>query len=181
MKIKKHFAYVGVLFTTIFFLVACSGTSNNPPVEYIVVTASAPAPTNTPDPCASANLEAEVLKVHKYMREFDDASALATSRPRTELSDAIANLQSIRREAEDQPTPSCLADLRTYQVSHMNTVINTLIAFMGGSDQQTIDQGIAQARDLHDKYVTELARLLGQTMVPVSTVAVPSVSETPNP
>ena len=63
----------------------------------------------------------------------------------------------------------------------MNTVLNTLIAFMGGSDQQTFDQNITQARQLHDKYATELARLLGQTMIPVSTVTVPSVSETPNP
>jgi len=113
------------------------------------------------------------------MREFDDASALAASRPREQLADAIADLQRIRRETEDQPTPSCLTDLRTYQVSHMNAVINTLIGFMGGSDQQTVDQGIAQARDLHDRYTIELARLLGLTVEPASNVVPPT--DTPSP
>jgi hypothetical protein len=139
----------------------------------------APTITSTPDPCAFENREAEVQKVHKYMREFDDASSLAASRPREELSDAIADLQRIRREAEDQPTPSCLADLKAYQVGHMNLVISTLISFMGGSDQKTVDAGIAQAREQHDKYTLELAKLLGLTIMPATVM--PAISETPSP
>jgi hypothetical protein len=60
----------------------------------------------------------------------------------------------------------------------MNAVINTLIAFMSGSDQQTVDQGIAQARGLHDQYTIELARILGLTMVPAAT---PAITQTPSP
>lgn len=145
--------------------------ASSPQVEYIVVTATPPPATSTPDPCAPENIEAEVQKIHAYMREFDDASTLAASRPRQELADSIADLQRIRRAAEDQPTPSCLATLKLYQVSHMNTVINTLIAFMGGADQATVDKGIALARDQHDRYTLELARLLGLPIEPAATIA----------
>lgn len=151
----------------------------SPQIEYIVSTATPPPATSTPDPCAAENIKAEVLKIHAYMREFDDASTLAANRPREELAASIADLQRIRRAAEDQATPSCLATLKLYQVSHMNTVINTLIAFMGGADQATVDQGIALARDQHDRYTLELARLLGATIEPAATIIAPS--QTPNP
>jgi len=112
------------------------------------------------------------------MREFDDASTLAASRPRDELIASISDLQRIRREAEDQITPSCLSTLKSIQISHMNSVINTLVAFMGGADQTAVDQGIALARDQHDKYTLELARLLGITVEP-SSVVLPT--QTPSP
>jgi hypothetical protein len=155
-------------------LTAC-GTSTSPVVEtqYIVVTSTilpTSTITNTPDPCAPENLQAEVQKVHKYMRQFDDASTLAASSPRDGLANSIAGLQQIRRDAEDQPIPSCLATLKTYQISHMNSVINTLVSFMGGADKATVDRGIALSREQHDKYTLELARLLGVTVEPAVTV-----------
>ena len=188
-KQQRHLITLIVLSLTIF-LAACGNAT--PETKHIIVTATimptevsvtimpteVPA-TITPDPCSSENIEAEVQKIHKFMREFDDASSLAASRPRDQLTDAIAGLQKIRRDAEDQPIPACLGNLKTYQISHMNSVINTLISFMSGSDQQTVDQGIAQARDLHDKYTIELARVLGLTMVP-GTIIVPP-TQTPSP
>jgi hypothetical protein len=178
MIMKKQFI-IGLLLAFAVFLSACG---SNPPavIENVVntpVATSAPTMTNTPDPCGSENREAEVQKIHKYMREFDDASSLAASRPREQLADAIAELQRIRRESEDQPTPSCLVDLKTYQISHMNSVINTLMAFMSSADQQAVDQGIALAREQHDQYTLELARLLGLTIEPATVV--PPPAETP--
>jgi len=174
---KIHRIVITLVLALGIFLTACGNVA--PPLPTETSATALPTITNTPDPCMPENLSTEVQKVHKYMREFDDASALAASRPREQLADAIADLQRIRRETEDQPTPSCLTDLRTYQVSHMNAVINTLIGFMGGSDQQTVDQGIAQARDLHDRYTIELARLLGLTVEPASNVVPPT--DTPSP
>ena len=113
------------------------------------------------------------------MREFDDASTLASSTPREQLNDSIANLQRIRREAEDEAVPACLTDLQKYQVDHMNTVISTLITFIGGADKQALEPGIAQAKQLHDQYTLEFARLLGLTVVPASPPA--EASETPTP
>jgi hypothetical protein len=183
MKIKKPDIPTFLLVALATILSACAPVpaTQNATLEpqVIIITATPPPATNTPDPCASENIEAEVQKVHAYMREFDDASTLAASRPRQELATSIADLQRIRREAEDQVTPSCLAALKTRQISHMNTVINTLVAFMGGADQASVDQGIALARDQHDQYTLELARLLGLTVEPASSIIVPT--QTPSP
>ncbi len=139
-----------------------------------------PTVTITPDPCAPDNINAEVQKVHRYMREFDDAANLASSRPRDQLAQSIADLQRIRRDAEDEVIPYCLGTLKTYEISHMNAVINTLMAFMTGADQKVVDQGIAVARQQHDQYLIELARLLGvtveaATVVPLETASPPPV------
>jgi hypothetical protein len=175
---KKYSQLIVGLALALAVLLSACGTT--PPAAAVTPSAtSIPAITDTPDPCAPENIEAEVQKVHSLMREFDDASSLAASRPREELADAIAELQRIRRAAEDQFTPHCLGDLKTYQVSHMNSVINTLIAFMGGSDQALVDQGIALAREQHDQYTLELARLLGLTIEPATVV--PLATETPTP
>lgn len=135
--------------------------------------------TSTPDPCSLPQLETEVQKVHKHMREFDDASVLASNMPREQLGESIAVLQRIRREAEDEQIPGCLTNLKAIQVQHMNSVISTLIAFMGGTDQQSLEQGIALARQQHDQYTLELARVLGLTIVPATIP--PAPSETPAP
>lgn len=185
MTIRKQRFAPSLILALAFLVSACANTSAPPPpnstpeTQFIVVTATPPPATDTPDPCAPENLEAEVQKIHAYMREFDDASTLAASRPSGELAASIEDLQRIRREAEDQPTPACLATLKTYQVSHMNSVINTLIAFMGGADQTAVDQGIALARDQHDRYTLELARLLGITVEPASSILPPAQTPTP--
>lgn len=115
------------------------------------------------------------------MREFDDASILASNMPREQLSSSIADLQRIRREAEDELIPNCLLTLKMHQIEHMNSVIDTLVAFMGGTDQQTLEQGIATARQQHDDYTLELARLLGLTVVPATVPVLNTPAETATP
>ncbi|HEX5809783.1 MAG TPA: hypothetical protein VFY25_14040 [Anaerolineales bacterium] len=149
-----------------------------------LATSSPPAASDgsaTPDPCVLPQLEEEVQKIHRHMREFDDASILASNMPREQLSNSIAELQRIRREAEDESIPGCLLSLKTHQVEHMNSVINTLVAFMGGTDQQTLEQGIATARQQHDDYTLELARILGLTVVPATVPVLNTPVETPTP
>ena len=170
----------------IIVLAGCGNPPATPPVVETqaeatptVIAASPAAPTSTLDPCTRPQLETAVQEVHRHMREFDDASILASNMPREQLSNPIADLQRIRRESEDQQVPACLTTLKSIQVQHMNTVISTLIAFMGGTDQQTLDQGIALARQQHDEYTLELARLLGLTVVPATMP--PAPSETPAP
>jgi len=99
------------------------------------------------------------------MREFDDAALLASNTPLDQLNPTIANLQRIRRDAEDLPTPTCLATLKQYQLAHMNTVINTMLGFLSGANPELLNQSIAQARQQHDQYTLELANLLGMTVV----------------
>jgi len=166
-----------------------------PPAATSTQESVSPIVSTTPDPCLSPQIEAEVQKVQKHMREFDDASTLASNVPQAQLSDSIADLQRIRREADDEPVPACLTDLKTYQINHMNSVINTLLVFMRSSDPQAIDcvniesnteeegvcQNIAMARQQHDQYLVELARLLGLTVVPETEAAISTPTETPTP
>lgn len=151
--------------------------------------------TMTPDLCASENIKAEVDKVHRHMREFDDAAILASNVPQGQLSDSIADLQRIRREADDELVPACLNNLKTFQINHMNLVIDSLLAFMRASDLLAFDcidiesnteeeafcQNIASARQQHDQYLLELARILGITPVTATPGAVSAPSETPTP
>jgi len=134
---------------------------------------AAPTATATPeyDPCASENVPAEVEKVHKIMREFDDTSLLASNTSLDQLNPTILELQRVRRDAEDLSVPSCLTTLKQYQLAHMNTVINTLIGFLSGSDAEVLNKGITTARQQHDQYTLELANLLGLTVVSAPTPA----------
>jgi len=116
------------------------------------------------------------------MREFDDAAFLASNTPRAQLPEVISNMQDIRRAAEDQVVPSCLANLKQLQVAHMDTTINTLIAFLGGADQTALSQGTELARQQHNQYALEYARLLGLTVIaPVTVTAAAQVQDTPQP
>lgn len=180
---KQHrFVIIYLIVIMVIFTTACG---SNAPTQAVSHPTDAPSATttSTPNPCSGENIETEVQKVHKFMREFDDASSLASILPVDQLGDAISNLQKIRREAEDQPTPICLVDLKTFEISHMNSVISTMLNLIGYAngtvDKQVIDQGIAFARDQHDKYTIELARVLGLTVVPVATTIPPTQTPTP--
>ena len=192
MKKNTLFTFFSSLILT-SWLYGCTNTTTPIPTKIatdevkIISTATI---TNTPDPCSAENIKAEVDNVHKHMREFDDASTLAASLSREQLSGPIANLQKIRRDAEDEVVPSCLSTLKELQIKHMNSVISTFIAFLSVSDPHAIDcssggnstdvsaicQNIAAAREEHDQYTLELARLLG---IPIVT-ATPGAS-TPQP
>jgi hypothetical protein len=102
------------------------------------------------------------------MQQFDDESALASNVPRSQLATRVAALQSIRRQAQNQSAPGCVAQLKQLQLTHMNTVIDTMLAFLSRGDQGAVTQGIEAGRQQHDQYVVELARLLGITAVAVT-------------
>jgi hypothetical protein len=89
------------------------------------------------------------------------------------MPDLISNLQRIRRDAEDSQIPACLGDLKTHQLNHMNLVIQSLIAFVGGASQEDLKAGLENARKEHDLYSLEIVRLLGITLAPIT--ATPSV------
>src|SRR5687767_11049435 len=89
--------------TSIFILSACGNVATPPSVVPTATDTAVPTVTvtmtTTPDACATETIRAEVDKVHKHMREFDDAATLAANVPREQLSGPIADLQRIRREA----------------------------------------------------------------------------------
>ena len=191
---KKRLFFLLILSLIVAIMISACGSSEPKPTRTPKPTNTSkvtvtPAPTATPDPCAPENISKEVEKVHKHMREFDDASLLASNTPVAQLNPSIADLQRIRREAEDQEIPSCLTTLKQYQLAHMNTVINTMLymlSYQGSdADKDVLNQGIALARQQHDQYILELANVLGLTVVAAPTAAVtegtPEAGATPAP
>ena len=110
-----------------------------------------------------------VQPVNDLMREFEDASQLASNLTAQQLPEVISNLQRIRRAAEDVDIPACLDTLKTHQLNHMNLMIQTLLAFVGGADQETLNSGLELARKERDLYSLEAVRLLGITLAPIIT------------
>ena len=165
-----------ILFTIgCLFLSACANQKPTvtQPGQTIELTLTA---TSTPDPCSVENLSQSIKEVNDLMREFDDMSKLATNIAREKLPELISEMQRVRRAAEDQKIPSCLSTLKGHQIAHMNTVINTLIAFLGGAQAEALTEGIKRAGQEHDLYTLEVARLLG---IPQSAITTPIATTSP--
>ncbi len=156
--LKLRFGIIFGLSIFTVFLAACGAR----PTE---IEGTATIGAATADLCAPQNVPGEVAKINSLMREFDDISKVAGNLPQSNLYTAVTDLQRVRRAAEDQQVPACLGNLKKYQLAHMNAVINTLVAFMGGAPAESLNQGIAASRQLHDQYSVEMARLLGVTIV----------------
>jgi hypothetical protein len=152
-----------LLFPFYLLIIAACGNQSIPTESGTIA-----ATTSSNDPCSAENLPATVQEINNLMREFDDASQLATNLPTEQLSDVISNLQRIRRAAEDLQIHPCLETLKTHQLNHMNLMIQTLIAFVGGADQESLRNGLEMAREEHDLYSLEMVRLLGITLAPVT-------------
>ena len=162
---KNRFYAIALIILIAALLLAACGQQATPVVEPTQTPIPATATlTSTPDPCSQENVIVAIQAVHRLMREFDDASALSANTTREQLKPTIADLQRIRRDAEDQSVPVCLRSLKELQLTHMNTFIQTLITFMGGADQESVNQGIGLSRQLHDQYMIEMARLQGVTI-----------------
>jgi len=155
MKLKRYFLIILAL-VGMFSFAGCSQSISA-------------GPSPTPDPCSGENLKIEVEKVTQLTRSFNDVATLASNTPREKLNTPISELQRIRRDAEDQRVPTCLDTLKRTQVAHMNAVIQTLIAFVGGADKESINRGITLSRQLNNQYLVEVARLLGVTLAPMPT------------
>ncbi|HEY5983097.1 MAG TPA: hypothetical protein VIU38_06450 [Anaerolineales bacterium] len=164
---KSAFAwFFGAVFAVM--LSACAGQTPT--------STATPAASPTVDFCSPDYVKGAAGAINEFMRRFDDASVLASNVPRSQLAPHIETLQSIRRDAQDQRVPACLTKLKQLQLVHMNTVINTLLAFLGGGSQNGVNQGIETARQQHDDYVLELARLMGVTPVVVTPPPTPVVT-----
>lgn len=162
--------------TFLLLLTACGGGNTSIASSPTPTMQPTAIPTLTPDPCAEENMSTTVKPANDLMREFDDASQLAANLSREQVPTAVSNMQRIRREVEDLDVPGCLTILKTHELTHMNTVINTLVAFVGGASKDTLTNGINQARSEHDQYTLEMARLLGLTLVPGTTHTPPATT-----
>lgn len=169
--------YISAFAILILICTACIAQESLP-ATVPALTSTALSPSTTPDLCASEYIESSIKTVNDLQREFDDASLLASNVAVEQLPPLITDMQRIRREAEDQSSPPCLTMLKSHQLAHMKTVIDTLVAFVSGAEAAALNNGIAQASQEHDLYTIELARLLGVS-IPATDTAPPSATQTP--
>jgi len=155
-----------VLLLLISVFAVLSACGNSTPA---IIPSSTPSVTATPDLCSTSNLQSTVKPVNDLTRQFDDYAALASSTPQSQLVQVIPALQAIRRAAEDQGVPTCLKQLKIYQISYMDTMIQTMLAFESNANADVLKGGVAQAQQYHNLYTLELARLLGITIVAPTT------------
>ena len=127
--------------------------------------------TPTPDLCAPEHIAAQVERIHRLTREFEDASRLAANTAISNLYAPVSDLQRIHREAQDLSVPACLDKMHGAQLAYMKMVVDTLVTFMGGAaDVNALGKGIAQSRVLHDQYNVEVATALGLPIVTATPV-----------
>ena len=162
------------LFPALLLLISACGGS---PAATPITTPAKQTTSPDEDPCSPQNMPTTVQPINDLMREFEDASQLASNLPAQQLPDVISSLQRVRRDAEDVKIPACLVTLKTHQLNHMNLMIQTLLAFVGGADREALNNGLETARKEHDLYSLEIVRLLGITLAPIT--ATPPASSTP--
>lgn len=149
-------------------------------------------PSPTPDPCGPGNIERTIMEFDKLSREFNDAFVLAQNTPAVQLAPGITEMQRIRRSAEDYSVPTCLEDLKNYQLGFMNTAIGATMvlfsSFSGDASQamtqeqvesiiKLVNQRMYEASQFSVQYTTEMAGLLGVTLTPFPTPEVPAVPQ----
>jgi Bacterial SH3 domain len=173
MIIKKA-TLLSTVTVSLLFMAACGAFKSAPSVT------ATPSPSATHDPCSSKNLPAAITPMNNLMRQFDDYATLAAHTPQSQLVQVIPPLQAILRAAEDQGVPSCLQDIKGYQLQYMNAFIQTLLAFESNAKPDVINAERAQANQYQNQYAIGLAHLLGLTVVVASTATADAQAPKPS-
>lgn len=137
-------------------------------------------PTLTPDVCSSENIPAEVNRLHTLTREFDDTFGLAQTLRIEETVSLVQDMQRIKRLAEDQSVPACLAKLKEYQLLYMNsgidlfTTVFSITSANPNINQEQLNSVTAplleQVLGSAKLYLDEQAKLMGWTPIPIPTL-----------
>ncbi len=137
-------------------------------------------PTLTPDVCSSENIPAEVNRLHALTREFDDTFGLAQTLRIEETVSLVQDMQRIKRLAEDQSVPACLAKLKEYQLLYMNsgidlfTTVFSITSANPNINQEQLNSVTAplleQVLGSAKLYLDEQAKLMGWTPIPIPTL-----------
>lgn len=82
------------------------------------------------DPCSQAKIAPVRAEMGEVAQRFDDANRLASQTSRANLSPQIADLQSIRRDAQAVEVPECMADMKAAMLDYMDADIDAFITFL---------------------------------------------------
>jgi hypothetical protein len=115
------------------------------------------------DLCAPDNVATSAAPILELMTKFDDGSDLAANTPLEQLTGPIADLQAVRRDAENLAVPECLLPLKLAQVDYMNSVIDTMLMFLSMEQEEVIMVGIEITDELRAFYEDLVIEIIGET------------------
>ena len=140
-----------VLLGFCLLLAGCGGTTTT--------AANAANVTPTAVTCSQADLDAIHAWGDSLLKEWDDATTLANSTPKIQLSDRIADLQRIRREAATKALPACAESTRPLLLSFMDSTIDAFTAFLGNQPDDVVQSKFADANAKEQQWADALKHL----------------------
>ena len=115
------------LLMLVFVLAACGAEG-----ETVEVTVEVPAATS--EPC-SVESEAFISGIEAMAERWEDAVELASNTQRASLSEPIASLQALKREANSLDAPDCAMIAKENFVRYTEVIIDNLLDFMADRDE----------------------------------------------
>lgn len=111
-----------------------------------------------PAPCFEQAAE-YTPALESYFDEWDDANTVANSTPRAALSQAVADLQAIKRNVDDLAHPECVDTVQLAAVSYMDKTIEGYLSFMAQDEDEVVSKKFEDAAYFLDRFVKELTKL----------------------
>lgn len=127
-------------------------------------------PDDKSDACSAAQLPSTLAEYSSAFRAFEDTAQIALNLPRTEVIDPTMQLQALRRQVEDMPASTCVADLKTAMLDYMDGVVNVLVSFIGGLSAPEAQASWQNVLPLREEVQAQLGGLLGGTLTPYPTL-----------
>lgn len=127
-----------------------------------------PTPTPTPEPC-EIQAAAYIPALENYFDDWDDAFTIANGTPRSQLSQAIADLQAIKRGVDDLEHPPCTEKVHQLFIDYMDKTIAGFLSFLSQDSDFVVNTLFEDASELLDSFITELAKLKAGYATPTST------------
>lgn len=134
------------LFTLLIILIGAVGCDSFIPEEYEPVFTPL-APTMTIDPCSPENISDDLEIIRSNLAEFHEIRLFADNSPTNYLANPLLQLQEIRTQLTNMPTPGCMGSFRQAYMYYTGEVIRYLTERMNNprsSDYKT-DQQNSQA------------------------------------
>jgi hypothetical protein len=123
------------------------------------------------DACDPSQISQTIAPFNSMLQSFDDKSMIAFNVPRDLVIEPTMRMQDVRRDLANLDTPECLQSLKGQMLKYMDSILNVLVAFIGGAGPEQTRAGLEVAQPLRLSLEAELADLLGATLTPYPTAA----------
>jgi hypothetical protein len=120
----------------------------------------------TPTPTCLEHSVSYGKQIKAIAQEWDDANTLASQTPRAALAQQIANLQAIRRKAQDLTPLDCTKAAHFALTNAMDETIQGYLAFLGQKPDDEVNRHFNNAKGFMTSYSTEILKLAAPAATP---------------